>query len=200
AGSDEGCDIFITGKRLKNNAPEPTPGGMRMRFALGSFGGDGGGGGGGATPATPGEQRTCRMVSPEEIRKHLPKKGAVKQLKDGIASYIDGFAWGVTAVAARAGLIGERARNQAADTNARLSVVYDQIRSHPGQTARTIYAAASKYPVQTFSRMGSGAAVSVLNPYLGAAVTVTAVYGSAFKAAHQNPNAVAVAAVVGESC
>lgn len=71
--------------------------------------------------------------------------------------------------------------------------------SHPGQAAAALAAVVSKYPVQVASRSGSGVAVGAFfTPYVGAATTAMAGYRSAFKAAHQNPGAIAIAAVVGE--
>ncbi len=87
------------------------------------------------------------------------------------------------------------------NTNAQLGTALNQIASHPGQTASAVGAVASKYPLQLASRFGSGVAVSVgFSPYVGVPVSGLAVYGSAFKAAYQHPDAVAAAAIVGEMC
>lgn len=141
------------------------------------------------------------LASFGDIRKELPSKWILSQIADGVSSYIDGVAWGGTALAARAGLLGDGARQQAINTNARLGDVLGQIASHPGQTATAVGAAASKYPVQMLSRLGSGVAVSAgFTPYVGVPVSGLAVYGSAFKVAYQHPDTVAAAAVVGEMC
>ena len=135
------------------------------------------------------------------MKKGLPSKGAVTQIGDGIKSYIEGVAWGGTALAADAGVLGERAQQQARDTNRQLRQVGRQIASHPGQTARAVGAAVTKYPLQFASRVGSGVVVSVgMSPYVGVPVTLLAGYGSAFKAANQHPDAVAAAVIVGEHC
>jgi hypothetical protein len=136
-----------------------------------------------------------------DIKKELPSKGAIRQVKDGTKSYIQGVAWGGTALAARAGLLGERAQQQAMQTNARLGQVADQMASHPGQTARAVGAAASKYPLQAASRLASGAAVSLgYTPYVGLPISALSMYGTAFKNANQHPDAVAAAIIVGEYC
>jgi hypothetical protein len=117
------------------------------------------------------------------------------------AGRIDGVAWGATALVVRTGLLGSNAQQQAISTNARLGTVVDQIASHPWQTASAVGAVASKYPLQMVSRMGSGAAVSIgFTPSVGVAVSSLSLYGSAFEAAYQHPDAVAVAAIVGEMC
>ncbi|MGH8027883.1 MAG: RHS repeat-associated core domain-containing protein, partial [Pseudoxanthomonas sp.] len=134
-----------------------------------------------------------------QIREKLPSKGVLRQIADGVSSYIDGVAWGGTALAARSGLLGDGARQEAINTNSQLGSVLGQMASHPGQTATAVGAVASKYPVQMVSRVGSGVAVSyVFTPYVGVPVSGLAVYGSAFKAAYQHPDVVAVAAIVGE--
>lgn len=123
----------------------------------------------------------------------------LNQLADGVSSYIEGVAWGGTALAARAGLIGGNARQEAIQTNTQLGRVADLIFSHPGQTATAVAAVASKYPVQAASRLGSGVAVSyVFSPYVGIPVSGLAIYGTAFKTADQHADAVAAAVVVGE--
>ncbi|MBU0832117.1 MAG: hypothetical protein KKH33_07005 [Alphaproteobacteria bacterium] len=147
------------------------------------------------------QSNPCGSASMGQIRRELPSKGAVDQIVDGVSSYIDGVAWGATALAARTGLLGSNAQQQAISTNARLGTVLNQIASHPGQTASAVGAVASKYPLQMISRLGSGVAVSAgFTPYVGVPVSGLAVYGSAFKAAYQHPDAVAAAAVVGEMC
>lgn len=136
-----------------------------------------------------------------QVRSQLPDKGAVDQVVDGVFSYIDGVAWGGTALVARTGLLGSNAQQQAISTNARLGTVLDQIASHPGQTASAVGAVASKYPLQMVSRIGSGVAISVgFTPYVGVPVSGLSAYGSAFKAAYNHPDAVAAAAIVGEMC
>ncbi len=147
------------------------------------------------------QNNPCGSASMGQIRRELPSKGAVDQIVDGVSSYIDGVAWGATALAARTGLLGSNAQQQAINTNARLGTVLNQIASHPGQTASAVGAVASKYPLQMISRLGSGVAVSAgFTPYVGVPVSGLAVYGSAFKAAYQHPDAVAAAAIVGEMC
>lgn len=103
----------------------------------------------------------CPSASFSQIRGKLPSKGVFRQVGDGVSSYIDGVAWGGTALAARAGLLGDGMRQEAIDTNAQLRTALGQMASHPGQTAAAVAAVASKYPVQALSRLGSGAAVSV---------------------------------------
>jgi RHS repeat-associated protein len=167
-------------------------------------GGGGRGGGGKRQTAKPGvrqQKRDCGSASFSDIRKELPSKGILSQIGDGISSYIDGVAWGGTALAARAGLLGDGARQQTIDTNGRLGNVLDQIGSHLLQTGTAVFAVGSKYPAQMLSRLGSGAAVSLgFSPAVGLPVSGLAIYGSAFKAAYQHPNAVAAAAIVGEMC
>ncbi|HYG48316.1 MAG TPA: RHS repeat-associated core domain-containing protein, partial [Allosphingosinicella sp.] len=143
----------------------------------------------------------CSVGSVGDIRSHLPSKGALAQIRDGVSSYRQGVAWGGTAIAARLGLLGPSARQEAIKGNSQLAQAGRQIASHPGQTARAVTAAASKYPLQLGSRLASGAAVSVVaTPYGGVAVSLLSAYGSAFKAANQHPDAVAIAAIVGEHC
>lgn len=97
------------------------------------------------------------------------------------------------------GSAGQNPLQQAIDTNAQMGVVWDQVRAHPQQSAIAVGAVASKYPVQTASRIAPGGAVSMIYSYpVGLSVSALAAYGSGFKAAHQNPQAVAAAAVVGE--
>jgi len=147
------------------------------------------------------QEPPCPRVSAGDIRRHLPDKGVVTQLKDGVSSYIQGVAWGATALAARVGLLGSTAEQQAINTNAQLGQVLGQIASHPGQTASFVGAVVSKYPVQVAGRIGTGIALSAATtPYLGVPVTGLAAYGTAFKEAYQNPNVVAAAVVAGESC
>ncbi len=141
----------------------------------------------------------CLSATFSQIRSQLPSKGVVGQVADGVSSYITGVAWGGTALAAQAGLLGQNPLQQAIDTNAQMGVVWDQVRAHPQQSAIAVGAVASKYPVQTASRIASGGAVSMIYSYpVGLSVSALAAYGSGFKAAHQNPQAVAAAAVVGE--
>jgi RHS repeat-associated protein len=175
----------------------------------GSLGGsifsDRGGGGrdhdGSGAVANLQQKKNCGSASVSDIRKELPSKGILDQIGDGISSYIDGVAWGGTAIAAQLGLLGSSAQQQATTTNGQLGQVWNQIKSHPGQTISAVAAAASKYPFQVGARFGSGAAVGVVTgPYGGAAVSLLAGYGSAFKAAYQHPDAVAIAAIVGEQC
>lgn len=146
-------------------------------------------------------KRDCGSGSFQDIRNELPGKGLRRQVRDGVASYINGVAWGATAVAAQLGLLGSSARQQATNTNAQLRNAGGQMASHPWQTAKALGAAVSKYPVQTASRFGMGVAVSVgFTPYAGLPVSALSMYGSGFKGAYQHPNAVAVAIVVGEMC
>jgi RHS repeat-associated protein len=157
----------------------------------------GGGGGGDAQSQTP----RCPTGSAGEIRRNLPSKGVGAQIADGVSSYIQGVAWGATALAARAGLLGSGAQQQAINTNGQLGQVWGQIQSHPGRTASFVGAVASKYPVQLASRVGSGVVVTIAaSPYVGLPVTGLAAYGTAFKEAYQHPGAVAAAVVVGQSC
>jgi uncharacterized protein RhaS with RHS repeats len=142
----------------------------------------------------------CPTASVGDIKRRLPSKGAFAQIRDGVSSYIQGVAWGATALAASAGL-GPKAQQQASDTNRQLGKVMDQIASHPGQTLSFVGAVASKYPLQTASRLGSGVIVSVAtDPAVGIPVSILAGYGSAFKEAYNHPNVVAAAVVVGQSC
>lgn len=141
----------------------------------------------------------CLSASFSEIRSQLPSKSVASQVSDGVASYIDGVAWGGTALAAQAGLLGQTPLREAFDTNAQLGVVRDQALSHPGQTAIAVGAVATKYPAQLISRGLSGSAVGYgFSLPVGASVSILAAYGSAFKGVHRNPQAVAAAAVVGE--
>ncbi|NLE46379.1 MAG: RHS repeat-associated core domain-containing protein, partial [Chloroflexi bacterium] len=142
---------------------------------------------------------SCGSASFGEIREQLPSKGALQQVHDGISSYIDGVAWGGTALAARTGLLGDGMRQEAIDTNAQLGQAWDQMRSHPGQTTAAVAAVTSKYPLQALSRIGSGFAVSFgFSPVVGLPVSGLSGYGSAFKAANQHASAIAAAAIVGE--
>jgi RHS repeat-associated protein len=151
-----------------------------------------------ASPPPPG---ACPAASLGEVKKQLPSKGAIAQVRAGIRSYIQGVAWGGTALAARAGLLGERAQQEARQTNGQLRQVADQIASHPGQTIRAAGAAVLKYPLQVGSRLASGAAVSIgYTPYVGVPVSALSLYGTAFKNAKQHPDAVAAAIIVGEYC
>lgn len=141
----------------------------------------------------------CLSASFSEIRSQLPSKSVASQVSDGVASYIDGVAWGGTALAAQAGLLGQTPLREAFDTNAQLGVVRDQALSHPGQTAIAVGAVATKYPAQLISRGLSGSAVGYgFSLPVGASVSILAAYGSAFKGVHHNPQAVAAAAIVGE--
>lgn len=143
----------------------------------------------------------CPTGSVGEIRRNLPSKGVGAQIADGVSSYIQGVAWGATALATRAGLLGSGAQQQAINTNGQLGQVLGQIQSHPGQTASFVGAVVSKYPVQVASRIGSGVVVSVAtSPYVGVPVTGLAAYGTAFKEAYQHPDVVAAAVIVGQSC
>ena len=142
---------------------------------------------------------SCGSASFGEIREQLPSKGALRQVGDGVSSYINGVAWGGTALAAQAGLLGDGMRQEAIDTNAQLGHAWDQMRSHPGQTTTAVAAVTSKYPLQALSRIGSGVAVSFgFSPVVGLPVSGLAGYGSAFKAANQHASAIATAAIVGE--
>ncbi|QKW58612.1 hypothetical protein [Stenotrophomonas sp. NA06056] len=88
---------------------------------------------------------------------------------------------------------------QATDTNAQMGVVWDQVRAHPQQSAIAAGVVASKYPAQKASRIASAGAVSMIYSYPAVlSVSALVAYGSGFKAAHQNPQAVPAAAVVGE--
>lgn len=141
----------------------------------------------------------CLSASLGQIRNQLPSKGVASQVSDGVSSYIQGVAWGGTALAAQAGLLGQTPLQEAFDTNAQLRVARDQALSHPGQTAVAVGAVASKYPAQLISRAASGSAVGfVFSAPVGFSMSALAVYGSAFKGVHQNPQAVAAAAIIGE--
>jgi hypothetical protein len=51
---------------------------------------------------------TCGIsTSPACVRSVLPDKGAFQQIRDGVGSYLDGLAYGVTAIAARYGAFGQ---------------------------------------------------------------------------------------------
>ena len=141
----------------------------------------------------------CTAGSFSKIREELPDKGVFQQASDGVSSYIDGVAWGGTALAARAGLLGAGPRQEAIDTHGSLGVALDLVKSNPGQTAIAVAAVGSKYPVQLGSRAGFGVAVGVgFSQHVGVAAGFLAFYGSAFKGAYQHPGAIAVAAIIGE--
>ena len=140
----------------------------------------------------------CASASFSEIRKQLPNKGVISQFADGVSSYIDGVAWGATALAARSGVLGDGPQQEAIGTHSQLGGALEEILEHPRQTATVVAAVASKYPVQAASRFGSGLALSYLSRGVGLPVSALAIYGSAFKAAYRHPNAVAAAALVGE--
>jgi hypothetical protein len=144
----------------------------------------------------------CPSASFSDIRQQLPGKGLMKQLGDGIASYFNGVAWGGSALAARAGLLGEKAKQDARDTNGQLGSMFDAIKSHPGQTATAVAAVASKYPAQVVGRLGTGAAISYFfKPWTGIPATFVALYGTSFQEAYEHPDVVAVATIVGaEMC
>lgn len=113
-------------------------------------------------------------------------------MKDGFTSYVKGVGWGVSALASRAGLLGDVAKEEAMETNGRLGEAWGQIKAHPGQAALAVGAAVVKYPVQFASRMGTGAAVSYgFSPYAGIPSTAIAMYGSAFEAAYEHPDIIA---------
>jgi hypothetical protein len=173
-----------------------------QRLVFEAAGNGGAGVGVGDSSVGGGEQRDpCAVASVGKLKDELPPKKALAQVRDGVSSYIKGVAWGATALAARVGLLGGGAQQEARATNGRLGQVARQIGSHPGQTARAVGAAVSKYPLQVGSRIGSGAVVSIgATPYVGIAVTAISAYGTAFKAAKQHPDAVAAAIVVGEYC
>lgn len=195
-------EAVVTGTRPKlNNSAALLGSGRSGQGPTMFFDGNGGGGGGGGDGGGTQKDNPCAPASVGEIKNELPSKGAIRQIKDGVKSYIQGVAWGGTALAAGAGLLGERAQQQARQTNARLGQVGDQMASHPGQTARAMGAAALKYPLQVGSRLASGTAVSIgYTPYVGVPVSALSMYGTAFKNANQHPDAVAAAVIVGEYC
>ena len=91
-------------------------------------------------------------------------------------------------------------RQEAIDTNGQLVEAGKHMWSNSGQTATAVAAVASKYPVQTVIRAGSGLAVGAgfKSSRLTFSVSTLAAYGSAFKVANQHYDSIAVAAIVGE--
>jgi hypothetical protein len=75
--------------------------------------------------------------------------------------------------------------------------IVGQIASHPEQTAMAVAAVASACHAKMLSRLGTGVAVSTgFSPYIGVPVSGLAIYGSAFKAAYQHPDALYVSALL----
>jgi len=141
----------------------------------------------------------CPSASFGEIRGNLPDKGAAQQIIDGVSSYKDGIAWGITAVGAKGGVLGGVAQQQVADTEYLLSGAATQMAEHPGQSLTAVAAVASKYPLQVAGRAAVGGAVAKgFGPAVGLRSGMFAMYGSAFKATYNNSEALAVAAITGE--
>jgi hypothetical protein len=131
----------------------------------------------------------------------LPDKTAVQQLKDGVGSYVDGVAWGASAIAARFGAFGPGAQQEAKATNGLVSEAADVVAINPGLALTLAGGYASKYPFQVASRLALGSAVSYFfTPYVGIPTTGVALYGNAFKAADQHVEGLVMALTVGEVC
>ena len=180
--------VIVTGRSQGSNAPA---GGSQGR-STGNM----------PTPGKPsGSSSPCQAITTKQVREALPDKAITSQVADGFASYIDGLAWGGTAIAARAGLIGDFAKQQAIGTNERLMTVGSQIAAHPSETATVVGGVLSKYPVQAGARIGTGYGLALATtPLLGVPTTMIAGYGSAFKEAYRHPSIVAVEVVVGSVC
>lgn len=95
---------------------------------------------------TPQGKMSCPRVSAGTIRSALPSKGMWQPVKDGFSSYVKGVGWGVTALASRAGVLGDVAKEEAIETNGRLGEAWGQIKAHPGQTALAVGAAVRSIP------------------------------------------------------
>lgn len=152
-------------------------------------------------PKPQGANGVCPNIPAKNIRNALPDRGGLRQIESGVSSYIQGVAWGATAVAASLGLLGPAAQQQAAATNSRLGEVASMAASNPGQTADVVFAAASKYPVQVATRAASGLIVSSgFGPEVGVSISLMSAYGTAFKNAYENPGVVGALILVGELC
>jgi hypothetical protein len=146
-------------------------------------------------------QTGCPSISAGQLRDALPDKSVANQIGDGVSSYIQGVAWGATALAARADALGPDAQQQAINTNTQLASVGDFAAANPGQTASAVGAVVSKYPFQVAARVATGATVSFnFSAYVGIPVTLLAIYGTAFQDAYQNPTVVAAISVAGAIC
>jgi RHS repeat-associated protein len=141
----------------------------------------------------------CTSASFGEIRAQLPDKGPLSQVSDGVSSYIQGVAWGGTALAAQSGILGDRALQEASSTHSQLGIALIQALSHPNQTGTAVAAVSSKYPLQVMSRAGAGIAVGTgFGGRVGGYASAAAFYGSMFKATYNNSEAIAAAGIVGE--
>ena len=189
-------DDPLAGARAWLTAAQHLPGGMQ-----GGEHGGGGGGGDGDGKTKKAQENPCPTVSAGQIRDALPDKGLADQAADGVKSFLQGAAWGGTALAARAGALGPTAQQQAAATNSQLGSVLSAVASNPWQTANVVGAFVSKYPVQVGMRLATGSAASFsFTPYVGFPVAALALYGSAFQGAYQQPEVVAATAIVGQVC
>jgi RHS repeat-associated protein len=141
----------------------------------------------------------CTSASFGEIRAQLPDKGPLSQVSDGVSSYIQGVAWGGTALAAQSGILGDRALQEASSTHSQLGRALIQALSRPNQTGTAVAAVSSKYPLQVMSRAGAGIAVGTgFGGRVGGYASAAAFYGSMFKATYNNSEAIATAGIVGE--
>jgi RHS repeat-associated protein len=142
----------------------------------------------------------CGSASFSQIRGSLPSKGVFRQARDGVGSYIDGVAWGGTALAARAGLLGDGMMQEAIDMDGQLVEAGKHMWSNSGRTAAAVAAVASKCPVQTVIRAGSGLPVGAgfKSSCLTFLASSMAAYGSTFKVANQDYEFTAAGVIVGE--
>lgn len=141
----------------------------------------------------------CLSASISDTREQLPDKGILNQIADGAGGFIDGIAWGGTAIASQLGMLGEGLFREAGTTNAALIAAGGRIVSNPGPSATIAAAASSKYPFQVLSRGASAGAVTKgFGLPAGLSASAVAAYGNMFKAANGNEAAIAAAALIGE--
>ena len=145
---------------------------------------------------------TCGIsTSPAGVRSVLPDKGAFQQIRDGVTTYLDGLAYGVTTTVARTGAFGPALKQEADALHVLVSESTDIALKNPGLAASIIVGYSSKYPYQAATRLGLGVAVSrFFSPQVGVPATVFAYYGNGIQAASQNLEGFLMALTVGEVC